>query len=75
MTYFEGRCSTHAEAQVVNDVILGAYFNDLSTDREKSGDFGKIVRIAISVPDKWQNAKQKMDATLLLANLSKEVSL
>ena len=75
MTYFEGRCSTQVEEQVSNDVILGAYFDDLLTEREKSEDFGKIVRIAISVPDKWQNAKQKMDATLLLANLAEDVSL
>ena len=75
MTYFEGHSSTHAEAEVVNDVILGAYFNDLSTEREKSGDSGTIFRIAISVLDKWQNAKQKMDATLLPANLAEDVSL
>ena len=60
---------------VAYDVILGAYLDDLSTEREKLGDSGKIFRNAISVLDKWQNAKQKMDATLLLTNRARDVSL
>ena len=60
---------------VAYDVILGAYLDDLSTEREKLGDSGKIFRNAISVLDKWQNTKQKMDAILLPANLARDVSL
>ena len=57
------------------DVILGAYFNDLAPKREKSGDSVAIFRIGISVLDKCQNAKQKMNAALLQANITKDVSL
>ena len=60
---------------VAYNIILGAYVDNLSTEREKLGDFSKIVRIAISILDKWQNAKQKMNATLLPANLARDVSL
>ena len=60
---------------IAYDIILGAYFDDLLTEGENLGDSGKIVRIAISVLDKWQNTKQKMDTTLLPANLARDVSL
>ena len=60
---------------VAYDVILGAYLDDLFTEREKLEDSGKIVGTAISVLDKCQNAKQKMDVTLLPVNLARDVSL
>ena len=60
---------------VAYDILLGAYFDVLLTERETLRDSGKIVRIAISALDKWQNVKQKMDATLLPANLARDVSL
>ena len=56
------------------DIILGTYFNDLAPQREKSGHSVPIFRIAISVLDKCQIVKQKMNTALLPANITRDVS-
>ena len=56
-------------------IILGAYSNNLAPEREKSGGSVTIFRIAMSVLDKCQNMKQKMNTALLPADITRNVSL